>query len=625
MKGSIICILTLFLFSACKAKNKQVHVWEKLEIELTAINDFKNPYTDVAIWVDLKGPNFEKRVYGFWDGDHTFRVRVLATKAGDWSWVSGSNTTDTGINGKKGTFTAIDWTTNEKQENPNRRGFLRPTPNGHALQYNDGFPFFLLADTWWAAATWRLPMKSKPVSDQYTPTPDIGFEEAIQFNKRRGYNGFAMIASFPNWHNDGYPAHIEDSDGITIRSCKTWKDNQTGNAKDMSCQKGFRPFEFPGKSPSLGEICADFDQINPSYFQSLDKKMEYSAQEGFVVFLETIRRDHFPSWRAYHDFNTSFVRYIQYVAARYGCYNILFSLAHQDAGMYNITEALNLWFKTYGGLPFEQPTTALAAKSTYELYGHKEVVPWLTLHGIGNHPPRMNVALPYMEELFKLSPAVPAITQEPYYPGTKADWHLPKGVRVPETDSPRDQYFARTQAYGGVLSGGLGGHIYGTNAWDGDAAAHEPRSENFGEGNDYFYEALQFKSASQMSYMQKFMLSEDAKFQDMILATDDFHPRSSTENALEHSFSGLTFMMRTPDKKLSMLYFEEKCKAPVLKNMISNALYQAYWFNPRNGKWHNKKSVLKSDSAGILKIPAFPGNITETEKNKDWALKLVQL
>ena len=41
-----------------------------------------NPYADVTVWVDLEGPGFSKRVYGFWDGGREFTVRVLATARG---------------------------------------------------------------------------------------------------------------------------------------------------------------------------------------------------------------------------------------------------------------------------------------------------------------------------------------------------------------------------------------------------------------------------------------------------------------------------------------------------------------------------------------------------------------
>src|SRR5579863_4014403 len=84
-----------------------VHVWEKQELTLTAARAFANPYTDATVWVDLTGPNFRKRVYGFWDGDRTFRVRVTATEPGKWTWRSGSAPVDEGLAGKSGGFDAV--------------------------------------------------------------------------------------------------------------------------------------------------------------------------------------------------------------------------------------------------------------------------------------------------------------------------------------------------------------------------------------------------------------------------------------------------------------------------------------------------------------------------------------
>ena len=55
------------------------HVWEMQEVALKAENKYENYYTDVTVWVDLKGPGFSKRVYGFWDGDDTYKVRFVAT------------------------------------------------------------------------------------------------------------------------------------------------------------------------------------------------------------------------------------------------------------------------------------------------------------------------------------------------------------------------------------------------------------------------------------------------------------------------------------------------------------------------------------------------------------------
>src|SRR6185503_9852668 len=75
-------------------------------------------------------------------------------------------------------------------------------------------------------------------------------------------------------------------------------------------------------------------------------------------FLETVRRDHAPSWKRYFDFNESYARYVQYLIARYGAYNLVFSGIHLDwiPKNYSLTAAefnaaLSQHLKDYGPLP----------------------------------------------------------------------------------------------------------------------------------------------------------------------------------------------------------------------------------------------------------------------------------
>ena len=105
-----------------------VHVYQKVELTFTATRHYNNAYTDVEMWVDLKGPHFSRRCYGFWDGGQTFRVCIMALAPGTWSWVSGSEPSDPGLSGKSGSFQSIPWTEAEKRENSNRRGIPRATP-----------------------------------------------------------------------------------------------------------------------------------------------------------------------------------------------------------------------------------------------------------------------------------------------------------------------------------------------------------------------------------------------------------------------------------------------------------------------------------------------------------------
>jgi len=65
-----------------------VHVWEKVEITLEAERTYPNPYTDAQVWVDLTGPGFQRRCYGFWDGGGRLRLPrfpdAQARSATDW-------------------------------------------------------------------------------------------------------------------------------------------------------------------------------------------------------------------------------------------------------------------------------------------------------------------------------------------------------------------------------------------------------------------------------------------------------------------------------------------------------------------------------------------------------------
>lgn len=110
----IALVLTVAYF--VPAAQTEVHVWETQELTFNSSNSYNNAYTDVKFWIDLKGPGFDKRVYGFWDGGNIFRVRFVATKAGMWNWKTGSDSNDAGLSGKTGSLTARDWTEKEKMK-----------------------------------------------------------------------------------------------------------------------------------------------------------------------------------------------------------------------------------------------------------------------------------------------------------------------------------------------------------------------------------------------------------------------------------------------------------------------------------------------------------------------------
>jgi len=617
---SVIGLFSIFVFTDCTdAESRQsVHIWELQEIVLKAEKEYNNYYTDVTCWIELEGPGFSKRVYGFWDGDNIYRIRIVATKAGKWQWTSGSNQPDdNGLNNKKGELNAINWRDEEQIQNPNRHGFIRPSPNGHALQYDDGTPFFMIGDTWLAGTTWRLPFRNASTSDDYEPGPGIGFEDAVNYRKIQGFNSVSMIACYPNWEADSNANTYADSSGIFIRNA--WEkfdyltDDGKMTSKDMRDEYGNKPFKMSQEHIGV----ADFDNINPAYFSSLDKKMQYLSDQGFTPLLETVRRDNCPTWKAYFDFNESYSRYVQYLISRYGAYNIFFSGIHLDwiPKEYSLTadefnEALTYHLNKYGPIPFGQPHTILINNSTFTQFGHGTDCPWLTMHSVGNRPRDHSVA-GALETLFNLEPAYPAINFEPYYTGWNHEINMPNGERPP-ANSRRDNYFSRAQMYGSVLSGGLSGHVHGTAAYDitttGEPAGMRP----------HFWDALKFESATFIQYLGKFILSEGSEYQNLQLSSKDIHPQKAPGSPAE-GLDGWSYMMRTPEKDFALLYFENQALAPQLTGFAPNKSYAIQWYIPTKGEWMEPVNI-KTDKEGSMAIFSFP------DKNNpaviDWAAKI---
>ena len=93
---AVFCVFSIAGLSCTRqtGSEKDVHIWEMYEITLLAEKEYSNYYTDVTCWVELEGPGFSKRVYGFWDGGNIFKVRVVATQPGKWHWKSSSNQAD---------------------------------------------------------------------------------------------------------------------------------------------------------------------------------------------------------------------------------------------------------------------------------------------------------------------------------------------------------------------------------------------------------------------------------------------------------------------------------------------------------------------------------------------------
>lgn len=601
-----------------RLESGEAYVWQTQEITFETTREYANPYVEVDCWIDLTGPGFRHRVYGFWDGGRTFKVRFVATAPGDWSWRAGSNQPlDTGLSGS-GRLRAVAWSQAQLELNPNRRGFVRASENGHALRYADGTPFFLVGDTWLAASTWRLPWKGTQPAADYVPAEGIGFEDAVAYRKRQGFNSISLIAAFPNWAADAHGATFANKDGVFLRNA--WEkfgywapdakvstaDGATTTAKDMHDEAGNQPFDVLAGRDGL----ANFDRVDPAYFRHLDRKMRHLSEQGFVPFFEPVRRDVGPSWKAYFDFNASYARFVQYLIARYGAYNLIFSGIHLDwipkdfsltAAEFNA--ALTYRLDRYGKPPFGQLMTTLIDTSTYKAFGHGSQAPWLDMHTVGNNP-RNHAIYASLEELFRLRPAYPAANLEPYYTGWNHAINRPGG-ETPAENSDRDNYFARAMMYGSVLSGGLAGHVHGTAAYDITSTGEPPG------WRPYIWTALRYESGAQMQHLKNFVLSQGDRYQQLMPASGDIAPRSIPD-ALADGLDGWSFLMRTPQRDFALAYFENGAPRAQLRGFTPRAPYRWQWFDPRSGTW-SETVMVTADARGAIAMPPLPsGGRTNT-------------
>ena len=591
--------LFLFIIAAASAAGAApAHVWEKQELTFESSRAFANAYTGVTVWVDLTGPNFQKRVYGFWDGARTFRVRLVATAPGKWNWRSGSDPVDTGLAGKSGSFEAIDWTGQEKQANPLRRGFLRATPNHHALQTADGTPFFVIGDTWYAAGAnrfkWYDDDRERPLG------PTAGFKDYVRYRQAQGYNWVNVIAAFPNWKTDDKPWHLvmDNPEKTTIRSA--WLEFGTGSAKNMD-NEGGRPFLFPGKIPGYENYFPDMDRINPAYFHYIDRKIDYLNEHGFVPFIEASRRDASLCWSKYYQWPDSYARYIQYIWSRYQANNTVLSPVHLDiisesVGPDDFTRAIRMVMDKYGPPPFGTLLSANANPSTYENWGDDS---WVTLHQTGNM--REHVNYWYLTEIFRSPYARPALNGEPYYSGYKDARGLGgQGYRYGAPGgTERDDQFVRSSMYGSFLSGGYAGHIYGAEGiWGADI---EPAAET------KMWDAFQWRSGSQMQHLRTFAMSIGNRYQELVPDDSFVMPHQTHEL---RAYEGWAYCSRTPDKEIFLAYFEKGCPHSQVRGAKLNSVYRAQWFDGRTGEWLDAGTGrLYSNQIGIIALPDFPGDM----------------
>lgn len=580
-----------------------IPVWEPNQLVFHMASPPADPYCDAEVWVDLSGPGFSRRVYGFWNGGAEFVVRLCAPRPGTWSWRAGSSTGDRAIEGLKGTFTANGQSADALTENPNRRGMIRVTADRRGLEYADGTPFFMIADTWWAVPSFRFPLPKDDTSRGLGP--DASIADYIRFRKVQGFNSVGLIAAQPCWNEDGKPHNLFDADGDCVRH--TWPTPE-GFAKSMHDDNGERPFLFPGKVPGFEDVVPDYDRVNPDYFKTLDKKMDILFEMGIVPFIEVARRDTGPMWKKHHDFPESYARFIHYVFCRYQAHNAIFSPIHYDLYENTIPSReynapCNLVVDRWGKPPFGTILSANSRPSSLVNFGGADECRWIDMHQSGNS--REHYTYWYLTEIFHHEPTLPALNGEPYYSGLE-------GLSVPYPygkpgNTPEDDMYVRSGMYGSLLSGGYAGYFYGCEGiWQ---ASVEPGTKVM------MWEGFRFSSAETVRHLKTFAMVKGTAYRELVPEAEHIIP-NRTANPM--GYEGWSYCAGAKDRSWFLLYFEANCATETYMRGLTKQFdrYRATWFDPRSGAWLPDPVELMVEKSALIRLPESP------DPALDWGMML---
>ena len=252
--------------NAKKEKNIEVEQWGIFEVAFQGTAD-GNPFTEVELTATFTQNDHAMKVFGFYDGQGTYRVRFSPPTQGEWKYETKSNRPE--LSGKTGSLTATAPT-------KDNHGPVRVAHTYH-FAYADGTPYSLIGTTCYA---WVH--QDEKLQEQTLKT----LSEA-PFNKVR-------FCVFPKW----YPYNRSEP----------------------------LLYPFEGTPPAKW----DFTRFNPEFFRHFEKRIRQLGEMGIeadVILFHPYDEGHWGFDRMPTEAND---RYLHYIIARLAAYrNVWWSLANE--------------------------------------------------------------------------------------------------------------------------------------------------------------------------------------------------------------------------------------------------------------------------------------------------------
>lgn len=555
---SFLIILLISFNGLCFSKSV-VKQWDFFVLELDSHKDYGWWQFPVqAVFRHTDGTEISLNAY--WDGEQRWLIKFAPPKAGKWRYITSS--ADPAMNGIKGKIIAEKPTQNEMEKNPNFRGHLYISENSRYFHYADGTPSLLFGDTNWAINTLRCGLGKNH---------DGPFYQYLENRKQKKFNC------------------------ILLAFMRGFGDTRTEPAGQRN--EGGYPFNEN-----------NVEQLNPSYFHYLDKRMDAIWQSGFVVAAH-------PTWFAKEKncfFDSLWAQRIsQYLMVRYGAYNILWSLTGEynyvfrdcgwnDSQVNELGEAVQK-YNVYRHPVSIHPSGRTDWDAPHNLQSSRAfaISEWLDHNWLqtGQQDNLLHNIVQRSLENYNLEPPKPVFMAEAYYERLSDSAHV---------------YHTRWQPWNALLNGAAGYGYGAVGIWQ----FFDPDAEEKGKFRaDKFIckwqEALTFEGANQMKYVQD--LFEGYPWwkltpQRELLTVDN------TENPLPTSQDISPPHCAAIKGSLYIIYVPRKNDSKSIKIKIEEALnnYNAKWYNPRNGEYKIiGKIQLTDDDTWIL--PERPGKGIE-----DW-------
>jgi len=222
-------LITILLYNLSLPQSfasvSQVKQFGLFEAEFTSSNSYNNPYVDVSLSALVTSPsNRTFRVDGYWQGADRWKLRIMPTELGAWSFITSSNDPD--LDSLSGNFTCIA---------SSRAGMLMVNPDfPYSFKLSNGKPFFWMGETNWY-------LMSKAVS-----FADSTFHKYINKRRQQNFNGVHFVlgtGGLPygtqNPENEGGKLWISQSKQQINPDFFTWVDKRIAYLDSVDMAIGF--------------------------------------------------------------------------------------------------------------------------------------------------------------------------------------------------------------------------------------------------------------------------------------------------------------------------------------------------------------------------------------------------